>query len=137
VEADTSDVVETTFYVRYAETDAMGVAHHSSYIIWFEEGRSAWGRARGAPYSEFEQTGNHLALTEVHARYVAPAVYSQRITVRTCLIELRSRSLAFSYEVVDAQSGQLLASGTTRHICITQDGKPGRLPAAWLAKLKR
>ena len=68
---------------------------------------------------------------------MSPAAYDQRITVRTRLTELRSRSLTFSYEIVDAQSGQLLASGATRHICITQEGKPAHLPAAWVAKLKR
>ena len=35
-------IVETTFFVRYAETDQMGVVHHSAYVIWFEEGRSSW-----------------------------------------------------------------------------------------------
>ncbi|MDQ3247886.1 MAG: acyl-CoA thioesterase, partial [Chloroflexota bacterium] len=25
--------------VRFAETDLMGVVHHSSYIVWFECGR--------------------------------------------------------------------------------------------------
>jgi acyl-CoA thioester hydrolase len=32
--------VETTFHVRYAETDAMGQVHHSVYPVWFEEARS-------------------------------------------------------------------------------------------------
>ena len=27
-----------SFRVRYAETDQMGIAHHSNYFVWFEEG---------------------------------------------------------------------------------------------------
>jgi acyl-CoA thioester hydrolase len=50
--------VEVTFRVRYFETDAMGVVHHSAYITWFEEGRSAFTRAIGYPYSRMEQEGS-------------------------------------------------------------------------------
>ena len=39
-------IVETIFNVRYAETDAMGIVHHSAYVVWLEEGRSAWFRER-------------------------------------------------------------------------------------------
>ena len=44
-------VAETKFHVRYAETDQMGIVHHSAYIVWFEEGRSAWSRQLGHPYA--------------------------------------------------------------------------------------
>ncbi len=30
-------IVETKVHVRYAETDAMGVVHHASYLVYFEE----------------------------------------------------------------------------------------------------
>ncbi|MCZ7546929.1 MAG: acyl-CoA thioesterase [Anaerolineae bacterium] len=129
------DVVETTFHVRYAETDAMGIVHHASYIVWFEEGRSAWGRAKGLPYNDFEAAGFFLALTDVHARYATPALYGQRVTVRTRLSEVRSRSLAFAYEIVNADTGALCVSGTTRHICVTREGKPTRLPDTWKVRL--
>lgn len=33
-------LLETEFHVRYAETDAMGVVHNATYLIYFEEGRS-------------------------------------------------------------------------------------------------
>lgn len=34
-------VVTTSFRVRYAETDAMGIVHHAAYMVWFEAGRGA------------------------------------------------------------------------------------------------
>ena len=40
-------IAETTFHVRYAETDAMGIVHHADYIVYFEEGRSEYLRQRG------------------------------------------------------------------------------------------
>lgn len=126
-------VVETTFYVRYVETDAMGIVHHSNYLAYFEEGRGVYSRQRGYSYSEFERTGFYLTVTEVNVRYLKPAHYAQRITVRTQLIEVKSRGLTFGYEVMDAETGDLLVTGQTKHICITHDGRIASLPAVWRA----
>jgi acyl-CoA thioester hydrolase len=122
---------ETTFHVRYAETDQMGIVHHSAYIIWFEEGRSAWSRQVRRPYADFERSGYALAVTEVGARYVAPAYYDQEVTVRTWVSQVRSRLIRFEYEVLDTQTGKLLVNGYTAHICLDRQGKPSRIPQEW------
>ena len=66
-------VAETRFRVRYFETDAMGIVHHTAYITWFEEARSAFTRAIGYPYARMESEGLLLAVAEVRARYHSPA----------------------------------------------------------------
>ena len=60
---------ETTFHVRYAETDQMGIVHHAVYPVWFEEGRSSFARQLGWPYSRFEEDGFGLAVSEVNVRF--------------------------------------------------------------------
>ncbi len=124
-------VIENSFYVRYAETDAMGIVHHASYIVYFEEGRSNYARQRGSDYASFERSGLYLTVAEVHARYVKPAVYGQLITVRCWIEEMKSRTLTFGYEIVDAASRDLLVSGSSKHICITHDGRVTTIPQAW------
>ena len=126
-------VKEVTFYVRYAETDAMGIVHHASYIVYFEEGRSNYARQRGSDYASFERSGRYLTVAEVNARYIKPAVYGQRITVRCWIAEMKSRALTFGYEIVDAETGELLVTGSTRHICITHDGHVTTIPDEWRA----
>jgi acyl-CoA thioester hydrolase len=124
-------VAENTFYVRYAETDAMGIVHHASFIVYFEEGRSHYARQRGSDYASFERTGHYLTVAEVHARYLKPARYGQRLTVRCWIEETRSRSITFAYEIVDADSNDLLVTGYSKHICITHDGQVAHLPNTW------
>jgi acyl-CoA thioester hydrolase len=124
-------VAETTFHVRYAETDQMGIVHHSAYIIWFEEGRSSWSRQLGRPYADFERSGYSLAVSEVGARYIAPACYDQKVTVRTHVSQVRSRLIRFEYEVVDAQTGALLVDGFTTHVCLDSQGRMARIPDEW------
>jgi acyl-CoA thioester hydrolase len=124
-------VAETTFHVRYAETDQMGIVHHSAYIVWFEEGRSAWSRQVGRPYADFERAGYALAVSEVAARYLAAARYDQEVTVRTCITQVRSRMIRFDYEVLDAERGERLVTGFTTHICLDRQGNPARIPQEW------
>lgn len=116
--------------VRYAETDAMGIAHHSNTIIWFEEGRSSLLRCVGYPYSQIEQAGFYLTVAEVMARYVTPARYEDLLIIRTRLGALRSRGIRFDYQIVRARDSLVLAGGYSQHICITHAGQPTRIPEA-------
>lgn len=129
-------VVETTFRVRYAETDAMGVVYHAEYLVWFEVGRGEYFRARGEDYARWEQQGYYLPVSEVYARYHAPARYGDPVSVRTRVEEVRSRSLTLHYQVVHAESRQLLVSGWTKHICMDGQGRACRLPADMLSLLE-
>ena len=40
-------ISETTITVRYAETDQMGIVHHSNYPIWYEAGRTDFIKKMG------------------------------------------------------------------------------------------
>jgi len=122
------DVVETILRVRYAETDAMGIVYHTNYIIWFEVGRGEFFRQRGGDYRQFEEDGVYLPVTEVDARFVAPARYDDLVVVRTSVEELRSRSVTMCYEVLMKESGQILVTGHTKHFCVDGEGRIQRFP---------
>jgi acyl-CoA thioester hydrolase len=125
-------VAETTFRVRYAETDAQGIVHHASYVVYFEEGRSDYTRQRGSSYADFEREGFFLAVTELQVRYARAARYDDRLTVRTWIREIRSRSLTFQYAILQADSGETLVTATSHHICLSREGKVARIPPRWL-----
>src|SRR5688572_5853666 len=92
-------VHETAIRVRYAETDAAGIAHHAAFVPWLEAGRVDWLRAAGGSYRQLETEGYSLPVVELRLRYVGPARFDDELVVRTGLSELRSRSLRFVYEV--------------------------------------
>jgi acyl-CoA thioester hydrolase len=124
-------IAETSLYVRYAETDAMGIVHHASYIVYFEEGRSNYARQRDSDYATFEKGGHYLTVAEVNARYLKAAQYGQRLTIRCWIEEMKSRGLTFAYEIVHADTGEILVTGYSKHICITHEGQVARLPDEW------
>jgi len=130
-------VSEAAFHVRYAETDAMGVVHHSVYIVYFEEARSHFSRELGASYAEFERSGYWLTVAEVQARYAVPARYGQQLVARCWIEDLKSRAITFGYEIADANSGTVHVTGRSHHICITHDGHVVRIPEAWASAMRR
>jgi acyl-CoA thioester hydrolase len=120
--------------VRFAETDAMGVAHHAAYLPYLETARVEYLRALGHPYRELrERDGIEFAVVGVDLRYHAPLRFDDAFTV-TCALVARARatfSLAYRAEL----GAQLILSGRTRHAVLDREsGKPQRLPA-WLAAL--
>lgn len=129
-------LTETSFHVRFAETDQMGVVHHSVYLVYFEEGRSALSRQHGLPYSQLEKIGYSLALSEINIRYAAPAYYDELITVRVWAERILSRGINFGYEVVRAADGELLATGQTKQICVDRQGQVRRLPEEWIGPFR-
>ena len=131
-----NDWFETQVRVRYAETDKMGIVHHSNYLVWFEFGRSEFCRARGFSYKEMEEKDNALmVVAEVYCRYKSPAFYEDELTLRTKIAEVRSRSIRFVYEIYRAADQILLAEGETLHIVTDENKKIRSLPEIYKKKL--
>jgi acyl-CoA thioester hydrolase len=129
---------ETEVRVRYAETDQMGIAHHSNYLIWFEAGRSDLCRARGFSYKEMEEKdGALLVVAESYVRYKSPAFYDDLIVIRTRADEVRSRSIRFVYEIYRPHDDALLAEGETLHLVTDEHKKIRTLPDVYREKLVR
>jgi acyl-CoA thioester hydrolase len=127
---------ETEIRARYAETDQMGIVHHANFLIWFEIGRSEMCRARGFSYKQMEEEENALlVVAESYCRYKSPAFYEDVLTVRTKVMEARSRSLRFVYEVFRASDESLIAEGETLHVVTDRAKKVRSFPAAYRERL--
>ncbi|MBK7709100.1 MAG: acyl-CoA thioesterase [Acidobacteria bacterium] len=133
-----NDWHETEVRVRYAETDQMGIVHHSNYFVWFELGRSEFCRARGFSYKEMEEKDNALmVVAEVYCRYKSPAFYEDLLTIRTKVAEIRSRSIQFVYEIFRESDQALLAEGETLHLVTDNNKKVRSLPQIYKEKLSQ
>jgi acyl-CoA thioester hydrolase len=124
---------ETSFRVRYAETDQMGVVYYANYLIWMELGRVEYCRAAGIVYRDMEvDDGVLLAVVDAHCRYLYPARYDEEIAVKTWVSKANLRMVEFQYEIRNAQSGRALASGDTKHMFLGPDMRPLKLPEKYL-----
>ncbi len=123
-----SEIVETTFHVRFAETDLMGIVHHSQYVVWMEEGRSDFMRRKGFTFDQWEAANIGFAVSELNLRYHAPAHYGERVTVRTWIESLRSRQIVFAYQIVNADSRLELVTGTVKLIAVDRQNQVRTIP---------
>ncbi len=121
--------VETKIRVRYAETDQMGVAYYANFFVWFEIGRTEYCRQNGIVYRDMElEDDAYIVVAEASCRYKAPARYDDLLRIRTHVREARRRVITFAYEVYNAQTDQLLATGATTHVITGRNGRPKSLP---------
>jgi acyl-CoA thioester hydrolase len=120
------DYVDVPLRVRYADTDRMGIVYYGSYPVYFEVARSEFMREKGFSYRKLEEMGYFLVVAGMEVRYVNSALYDDLLLVRTSVSEIQSRGVTFNYTVLRDDS--TIAVGKTRHICVSADKKPRRIP---------
>ena len=123
---------DTEVKVRFAETDAQGIAHHAVYLVWFELARIEYlSRFRGG-YRDLQAQGLEALTLDAHITYRAPARFDDRLVVRTRCAEVRGARFSFEYRV--ERDGELIAEGSTGHACADAATlRPTRVPA-WLVE---
>jgi acyl-CoA thioester hydrolase len=119
--------------VRFAETDAMGIVHHSRYLPIMEEARVAYLRAVGHPYQSVRDEGLDFTVLEVFVQYRLPIRFDEVVDVHLSLSQVERASFQMAYLLTVGD--EVRATGVTAHGCITADGRPTRLPA-WLRELR-
>lgn len=108
-------ISKTELTVRYAETDQMGIVHHSVYPIWYEAGRTDYIKMFGISYTEMEAAGVMMPLINLTCHYGIPAKYEDVVVVETRATKLSAAKMVLYYEVQRKSDGVLLGSGTTEH----------------------
>ena len=121
----------TTVRVRFADTDAQGIAHNASYLVWYEVARVEYLRAYAGGYQALRDHGIEALVLESHCRYVVPAVFDDLLHVHTRCVGLRGARFRYEYAIV-RDDGTLMADGYTNHACVDSATlKPTRVPD-WL-----
>jgi acyl-CoA thioester hydrolase len=118
--------------VRFAETDAMGIVHHSRYLPYLEEARVAYLRAIGHPYTELRESGLDSAVLEAYVRYRRPLRFDDVVDVHLLLASASRTTFQIAYLLT--LDDEAMATAVTVHGTVTTAGRPTRLPA-WLAEM--
>ena len=113
---------ESKVIVRYAETDKMGIVHHSVYPIWYELARTDFIKLIDLTYSKMEEMGIMLPLVSLTCNYKKPADYEDELIIRTSISKLTPARIEFYYEVY--KNNEIINTGTTVHAWVGKDLKP-------------
>ncbi|MEM1333463.1 MAG: thioesterase family protein [Actinomycetota bacterium] len=137
-----TDPTEYTFRhdirVRFVETDAMGIVHHSNYLAYFEESRVAFLADIGHPFTEWRAAGLESPVLESFVRYRDPLRFDEVMTVHLALASVTRATFQMAYLVTVrdvAGDHAPRATGVTVHGCThAATGRPTRLPE-WLRSM--
>jgi len=127
--------------VRFGETDLMGIVHHASYLLYFEEGRVEYLRRRGIEYTAWIEQHVHLPVVDAQLKYRRAARFDDLLTVETRIGELNRASVRFDYRIIrvagdEGDEEELLCEGSTRLACVNEAHRPRRIPKDVIAILE-
>jgi acyl-CoA thioester hydrolase len=121
----------TRVRVRFADTDAQGVAHNTSYLVWFEVARVEYLRAYAGGYQSLRDHGIEALVLESFCRYRVPARFDDELDVHARCVDVRGARFRYEYEIVRSD-GVPVADGWTAHGCVdAATFRPTRVPQ-WL-----
>jgi len=118
--------------VRFAETDAMGIVHHSNYLLYLEEARVEYLRSLDRPYTEMRHDGTDHAVLESFVQYRQPLHFDDLVEVHLSVAAASRATFQMAYLLT--VGGAVRATAATAHGAVNPEGRPVRLPA-WLAEM--
>ncbi|HUG63972.1 MAG TPA: thioesterase family protein [Gaiellaceae bacterium] len=122
----------TDVRIRFAETDAQGIAHHASFVVWLEVARVAYLEAHAGGYQSIRERGLEALTTEVSLHYHRAAYFDETLTVWTRCVDMRGARFSYQYRI--DRGTERVADGYTRHAIVDRETyRPTRVPA-WLAE---
>ncbi|MCR5721828.1 MAG: acyl-CoA thioesterase [Lachnospiraceae bacterium] len=116
--------------VQYYETDMMGIAHHSNYIRWMEEARSAFLREIGWGYERFEKEGIVSPVTALDCKYRRTTTYADDVFVRVFIADFNGIRLRVGYEMRNS-ADEVVFNGHSEHCFLDAAGKIVRMTKAY------
>src|SRR4051812_277712 len=120
----------TDVRVRFAETDAQGVAHNSNYSIWFEVARIDYLERYAGGYQALRDQGIESLVLEAHIRFLLPARFDDRLLVHARCVNVRGAKFGFDY-VVEREGTRIAEASTVHGTVDAVTLRPTRIPA-WL-----
>ncbi|MEI6089958.1 MAG: thioesterase family protein [bacterium] len=102
--------------VGYNQTDKMGYAHHSQYLVYYEYARLEYLRELGISYKEIEDNGIMMPVISAKLDFIQPAYYDDVLTISTNL-KIDGAKLIFMSEIKNKQN-ELVNTGEIKVVFI-------------------
>lgn len=110
--------------IRFQDTDAAGVVYFANVLAMCHEAYEESLAASGINLKLFF-SNQEVAIPIVHASvdFFRPMFCGDRITIYLTSKQLTGEKFATAYQIVMAESEQLVAKAISRHVCIDPIGR--------------
>ncbi len=113
--------------VYYEDTDMGGVVYHANYLRYIERARSDWVRKLGNDQNAMRAGGIVWVVRRIEADYLAAAKFEDQLVVETEMVKVTTARLVMQQVV--RREGKAIFQAEVTAVCMTQAGRPVRLPA--------
>lgn len=117
------------FPVRYYEIDPYGHVNHAHYVRWMQEAAFQATADAGYALDRYARMGRVWLVHDTRVSYRIPLHYGDRVTVRTFIMDFRRIRSRRAYEIRNADTGELAATGITDWVFVDTDSRrPAQVP---------
>jgi acyl-CoA thioester hydrolase len=109
--------IEIELTPAFHDLDPMEIVWHGHYVKYLELARTALLRHFGYDYPQMRASGYAWPIVDLQLKYIASAVYDQRLRVRAEIVEWENR-LRIAYLISDAATGQRLTKAQTTQLAV-------------------
>ncbi len=113
---------ETRLKVRFTEVDLYEVVWHGHYFDWFEVSRNELARQFEMDPLTLKEAGFLAPVVEVHCQFKEPVRPNDEVVIRTGMEPSELANLIFTYDVLNAETKRVLATGRTIHVLTDPKG---------------
>ncbi len=123
-----SKIHEYSARVYYSDTDAAGIVYYANYLRFAEAARGELFRDAGFSRNEFTyfEKCKGFAVVECNAKYKAPAVLDDLLTVKTEIVKVGGASMTLQQNIW--REDTLLVEITLTMVSVGENLKSTRIP---------
>src|SRR5688500_2931309 len=110
-------VAEVTLSPAFHDLDPMEVVWHGNYVKYLELARCALLQRFDYDYPQMRESGYFWPIVDLRTKYLRPARFGQRLTVRAELVEWEFR-MKIAYLISDADTGEAVTRAETIQVAV-------------------
>ena len=107
----------TTIHVPFHDVDSLNIVWHGHYVKYLEVARCELLELINYNYSKMKAYGHAWPIVDVRIKYIKPAVFDQKIIVKSTLDEWENR-IKISYAIFDESGQNKICKATTTQMAI-------------------
>ncbi|MFZ6730703.1 acyl-CoA thioesterase [Undibacterium sp. Ji42W] len=108
---------EVVMQVQFFDLDPMEIVWHGNYVKYLEVARCALLDQINYNYVQMKESGYAWPVIDMQLRYIAPASFGQKLTLRAEIVEWENR-LKIDYLITDTATGKRLNRASTTQVAV-------------------
>ncbi|GHE40617.1 acyl-CoA thioesterase [Sphingobacterium griseoflavum] len=109
-----------TIPVRFSEVDSLGIVWHGHYILYFEQGREAFGKAHHIDYLTVKAAGFTTPIVQSTCEHKLPLRYGDDARIETTYVDTPAAKLIFRFKIYNG-ADQLVCQGETIQVFLDSE----------------